>query len=97
MKKIKKIVFYSRADEKNVRWEQASIEMDGSIRLDGYDLGETPLKFWGDDDYEYWLTVDKEWKDTILLSLIKEQFNNLGKFRKWLDKKDIPNQFDNWI
>ena len=97
MEKIKEITFYRKEDEKNVSWEKASIEVDGNLRLDGYDLGETPLKFWGDDEYEYWLTVDKEWKDTILLLLAKERFEDFGSFRKWLDEKDIPNRFANWV
>jgi hypothetical protein len=95
--KIEKVTLHEKTTESDVSLEWASIESDGNLRLDGVDCGDTPLKFWGDDDYEYWLIVNKEWKDTILLLLLKERFSDFGAIRKWLDEKHIPNSFGNWI
>ena len=29
---------------------------DGELIISGQDIGEAPEEFWGDSDYEYWLT-----------------------------------------
>ena len=75
----------------------AKIEENGDLMLEGYDLGESPKKFWGDSDYEYWRTVEKKYKDTILLWLIKERFNSDSDFSDWLEEKGIPSKFMSWI
>jgi len=83
--------------EKNLSRLTAEIDDKGNLVLEGYDLGETPEKFWGDIDYEYWRTIDKDYKDTILLWLLKERFCADSDFCQWLEEKGIPNQFFNWI
>ena len=30
--------------------------VDGKLIISGQDIGEAPEEFWGDSDYEYWLT-----------------------------------------
>ncbi len=67
--------------------------------MEGYDAGPDVEDFFGDDDYEYWVTVPKEYKDWILLNLIKETFTSKSKpgpssaFMAWLKKKGIPYEF----
>lgn len=78
-------------------WLDALIDEKGNLVLEGYDLGEAAEMFWGDSDYEFWLTVEKEFKDSILLLLIKEKFTSDTKFKKWLEEKGIPSRFDSWI
>jgi hypothetical protein len=39
--------------------------------MEGYDTGPDVEAFLGDDDYEYWVTVPKEHKDWLLLSVTK--------------------------
>jgi hypothetical protein len=50
---------------------------------------------WG-HDYEYDITIDKEWKDTLLLLLIQEQFKTASEFKKWIDQKNIPATTSLW-
>ncbi len=78
-------------------WLDAKIDDKGKLVLEGYDAGETSKKFWGDEDYEYWLTVDKQYKDSILLLLIKEKFTSDSKFKQWLEEKGIPSEFYSWV
>ena len=33
---------------------------DGGLVISGQDLGEATEEFWGDSDYEYWLTISPE-------------------------------------
>lgn len=97
MEKINKVVLYTEETKTDTHDEWVSISENGDVRLDVNDCGETPLKYWGDSDYEYWRIVDKEWKDTVLLLLIKDQFKNFSGFAKWLEEKKIPNTFGSWI
>lgn len=97
MNAISKVTLYESRDEKNTSLETAKIKEGGDLVLEGCSAGELSEKFWGDDDYEYWLTIDKKWKDTILLLLAQERFKSFEDFRQWLDEKGIPNQFQNYV
>jgi hypothetical protein len=86
----------SKSDRVSIRLT-ARIEDDGDLVLEGCDYGPLVSEQWGDSDYEYWLRVGRDYKDTVLLWLIKERFANDSEFRQWLDEKRIPNKFDSWI
>ena len=88
---------YERMDEDDYSILTAKIMDNDNLLLEGYDIGDFPESFWGDSDYEYWLMVDSDYKDTILLWLIKERFENDSKFREWLNEKGIPSEFDSWV
>jgi hypothetical protein len=94
--RIKKIVLQKhRTDDVSVHLT-ASIDEKGDLVLEGYDIGKFVEDHWGDSDYEYWLRIDKDYKDTILLWLIKERFLSDSDFRKWLDEKGVPSDFQSW-
>ena len=97
MSKIRELVMYEQRDKDDYSILTAKIEDNGNLMFEGYDIGNFPESFWGDSDYEYWLMVDKDYKDTILLWLIKERFENDSKFREWLNEKGIPSEFDSWV
>ena len=90
MKPIKTIVIYDdkTADGHNVL--TAKISDSGDLVLEGVDAGKDVEKFFGDSDYEYWLTISKDFKETILLHLIKERFSSVHDMKKWLEEKEIP-------
>jgi len=88
--RIRKITLVKERTETDSRTVVAIIKKNGDLMLEGYDIGEAPKKFWGDSDYEYWRTVKKEYKDTILQWLIKERFDTDPAFKDWLDEKGIP-------
>ncbi len=71
----------------------ARIDKKGDLILEGQDLGELVEEQFGKRDYEYSLKIKAEYKDTILLNLVKENFANDSEFRTWLDEKQIPNEF----
>jgi hypothetical protein len=74
----------------------AYIDKDGSLVLDGYDIGDSVMKAWGDSDYEYWRRVRPEFLDIILLELLKECFDSDVKFHNWLLERGIPDEFNSW-
>ncbi len=72
----------------------AEIGEEGDLVLSGYELGEAPLKFLGDSDYEYWLKIPSEHKDLVLLALIKKVYEGntsaVSEFQEFLESKKIP-------
>jgi hypothetical protein len=74
---------------------------EGDLVFEGYDIGDIVEKYWGDSDYEYFLTIKKEHVPAVLLLLIKEcfdtkRFTNDSEFRTWLEEKGIPSEFWSW-
>ena len=45
----------------------AVIRENGDLVLEGCDNGQAVKSMWGDWDYEYWVTVKSEDKDSVLL------------------------------
>lgn len=97
MSKIQEIVMLDERTEKDYSSLVAKIDDNENLVFEGYDVGETPKKYWGDSDYEYWLVINKDYKDTILLWLIKERFKDDSHFKNWLDEKGIPSEFGSWV
>lgn len=90
--KLKQI---DREDLHHELW--AKIDDDGKLVLYGYDYGTTVEKVWGDTDYEFWVFIDKELKDDVLLHLIADKFNAESDFMDWLKSKNLPFKFTNWV
>ena len=66
--------------------------------LEGHDLGPAVRRFWlADEEYEYWRTVSAQYKDPVLVWLMKERFSDFSEFTAWLDEKSIPSEFANWV
>jgi hypothetical protein len=78
----------------------AEIKRTGDLQLSGQDVGEAPTKFYGDSDYEYWLTVSKEHKDDVLLLLLEQMYSGnssvISEFRELLESKGIPCEFHSY-
>ena len=78
----------------------AEIKGTGDLQFSGQDLGEAPRKFFGDSDYEYWLTVSKEYKDDVLLLLIEKLYGGnssaVSEFRRLLESSGIPCEFHSY-
>jgi hypothetical protein len=95
-KKIKKI----KLKDENIGNTHVSVNVyisdNEDLVIDAYDFGEAPKKVFGDSSYEFISTIKKGYKDTILLLLIKEKFEDNLDIRKWLEKKNIPIEHFTW-
>lgn len=69
---------------------RVKIEDDGTLTLEGYESGDAIKRTFGDFDYEYWLRVKPEFKDAVLLHLVRERFDLSSMFEQWLDDHGIP-------
>ncbi len=81
---------------------EIKVDEEGDLVFEGYDIGDSVEEYWGDSDYEYWLTVKADQLPGVLLHLIKECFEkkiftNDSEFREWLTKKGIPSEFQSWV
>ncbi len=72
-----------------------SIKENGDLDMGLFEFGEMVEKYKG-GDYEYDLVVAKEDKDSVLLHLIKEKFENTSGFKKWLEEHNIPFKESSW-
>jgi len=94
------IRLYEKRGETSI-FIDAEINDKGSVVLSGQDLGKAPEEFWGDSDYEYWIVVEQQHKDHLLLSLIKDKFGGsaqaFSNFQDYLTKEGIPYDFDSWV
>jgi hypothetical protein len=76
------------------RFIHVRIEDNGNLVIEGQDVGEAPTKWFGDDDYEFWVTVKAADKDRLILALIQNQFGGrfsaVDDFREFLREKGIP-------
>ena len=94
--KIREIVLRDEKSGKTHIYLAAKISDEGDLIMEGQDVGEAPDKYWGDSDYEYWVIVKRDCKDTVLLWLIKECFGTSSDFRDWL-KEDYRDTVLLWL
>lgn len=82
------------------RFINARIEDDGNLIVEGQDLGEAPKKWFDDEDYEFWVTVKAENKDSVILAFIEKlfggRFSAVDEFREFLKEKGIPFGWMTW-
>jgi len=82
------------------RFVHARIEDGGNLVMEGQDVGEAPQKWFGDEDYEFWVTVKAENKDSVILALIEKlfggRFSAVDEFRDFLKEKGIPFGWMTW-
>jgi len=76
------------------------IKEDGSLCLEGQDMGPVVEQFFGDSDYEYWLYIEAKDKDRVLLALIEKMYGGTPKpledFQRFLKSKKIPAKFSSY-
>ena len=74
---------------------------DGELVVFGQDVGKAPREFWGDGDYEFWVTVPSEYKDAVLLALIERLYSGnpsaVDEFRGFLEAQGIDFEFRSWV
>lgn len=78
----------------------ARLNSDGSLRLEGGDIGERVKELWGDDDYEYWVDVPASEVGRLLLLLLKEKYDGdlqaVSNFKTLCESNAIAHSFFSW-
>lgn len=77
------------------------IPRERDVLFSGQDVGEGPQKFWGDEDYEYWLEISAADKDRVLLALIEKLYSGnqsaISEIKEYLNSKGIPSEFSSYV
>ncbi len=68
------------------RFIDAEIIENGDLVVSAQDVGEAPLQWWGDSDYEFWVTVASKDKPFVLQALI--EFSNQAGGLPPIESKD---------
>ncbi len=74
----------------------ARVDERGNLVLEGWDRGEWVKERTDDWDYEYWLKVSSEYRNTVLLRLLQERFAGETEFKEWLQAQGIPFEFSSF-
>ncbi len=73
---------------------------NGKLRMEGVDMGELVEEWWGDYDYEYFITIAAEDKDKLLFNLLKDKYAGhdtaVQDFRSYLEDRKIPYDWLTW-
>ncbi|MEN6319534.1 MAG: hypothetical protein ABFD82_12355 [Syntrophaceae bacterium] len=95
---LKIVLFQERGPTS--RFIDAEVDENGKLIVSGQDVGEAPRQWFGDDDYEFFVTVDAGDKDRVLLALIDKvfggNFSAVDEFREFLEGKGIPFGWMTW-
>ena len=81
---------------------EANFDNSGNLVISGADIGPSVEAYWGDIDYEYFLSVYKKDMEKLFLLLLKESFNSkealdFTKIKKICEANEIKAIFDYWI
>lgn len=93
---VREIVLFDRKTDTDTSTETVTLDKKGKLVIAGRDLGETPKRFWGKPEYEYWRSVDAKDVPRVLLGLIKERFESHAEFKEWLEVNGIESEFHSW-
>ena len=96
----KKVKLFEERGETS-RYIDAEIQQNGDLILLGQDVGKRPEEFWGDSDYEWWVSVSSNSKDDVLLALLETFYGGnataIEEFRELLEARGIPSEFHSWV
>ena len=67
---------------------RAAFDANGNLKIDGQDMGPTVEQFFGDSDFEYYLTIPKSEVQKFTLEVLKKTFNQ-EKQLGFYDLRDI--------
>lgn len=83
------------------RFIDATVDEKGDVLVSAQDVGKDPQEWWGDSDYEFWVTVHAQHKDRLLLALIEKlyggRFHAVDEFRDFVKSRGIPFEWGSWI
>lgn len=91
------VIYSVRGPTDTTIW--ASRDQDGDLVITGQDLGDAPLRFFGESEYEYGITVAAEHAEAITVDLLRSLAHRppggTTPIVEWLRERSIPFEFWN--
>ena len=76
------------------------LESDGTIRIDGQDMGPNVKAFWDHDDYEYMVSVPSSAVGKLAFELLRDKFKGklraVEELRAFCNEHQIPSDWWSW-
>ena len=94
--KITKIEIVKTENDQSSTILSAKISDDGDLIIDDYFIGKFAQEVYDHDDSESFVKVKKDFKNTLLLLLLKERFQANSELRDWLSLNNVPYDFEIW-
>ncbi|QND66968.1 hypothetical protein HB777_25650 [Mesorhizobium loti] len=83
-------------DDVEYRKVYLDVSSEGA-RILGHDMGPKVEKFWGDDDYEFWVDVPTEALAHLAFALLRDKYTNeeraVDKFQKFCADNGVEHTF----
>ena len=90
----------ARRDGTEFRSVRLYAEADGSLKMLAQDMGPMVEKTWGDDDYEFWVTIPASGVRHLAQALLREKYTGrldaVDDLRRFCEANGIENRFDSW-
>jgi hypothetical protein len=101
------VLQWDREDEGGRQSRTVTVDADGSLTIDGYDIGPAVEAFFGHDDYEFHRTVPAEGvarlraalgvaADGDLLAALQERFTWTTQIEALLGELGVESEFWSW-
>ena len=82
-----------RKEGKTLQTGSLSVYLNGTVRIDSWDLGELPEQWWGHDEYEFGVTVSGTDIRKLVFALLRDRYTGrtgaVGEFRDFCEKEGI--------
>jgi hypothetical protein len=89
-----------RDEGRNFRSVRVRIDED-KLMVDTQDMGPLVKEVWGDSDYEFWTSVDKDHWGPLAVALIKEflagEARATDRLKEICEKHGVEHTWDRWI
>jgi hypothetical protein len=94
------VIEIARREGTEFRRVDLMLKDDGSIVLEGQDMGPAVEQVWGDTDYEYWVRVAPPALPKLAFELLAEKFagqlDAVQAFRDWCRTRAVEHEFGNY-
>ena len=93
---LSSILIHEKETEQGLTRLSAEISDDADLIIKDYFIGKMAQEVYSHDDSESCVTLKKEFKDTLLLRLLKGRFKQSSELREWLDSNSVPYELEIW-
>jgi hypothetical protein len=93
MNKVERVTLAEKRTETGWYLIEAWLDESGDLILSGREPSDMPKAAFGCTEYEYHRRIPAEFKDALLLLLLRERFKSDAMFQQWLERHSIPYEY----
>ncbi len=89
-----------RQEGESFRSIMVTLSPSGRLKLDAQDMGKFVEEYWGDSDYEFWITIPPEAAAKLAYVLLKKLYAGreqaVTELRELCAAENIPHENGSW-